>query len=147
MLPHPKDLSAALSDPDQHCPFLSQEKTLVPEEKDIKYESAKFHNGIFRYPTSDNWAPNFPNEMVEVCIRKMIGKCNHETWRISVWGRDDTMRGKDFSCQEEVRRMIRSFPPFLSLKWLSYRGFHDNGHKCAICRPDEKYSLKFFLGF
>jgi hypothetical protein len=85
--------------------------------------------------------------MVEVSLRPTTGKCGHETWRIGIWGRDDTMRGKTFASENEAKKMIRSFPPYLSLNWLHFRGFHDNGHKCVICFPEKKYQIRYLLEY
>ena len=141
---HPKDLSAALSHPDQHCPFLARESRTSDEYENVNLQS--FLEGMFRYPVSDDWAPNFPGEKVTVFFRPIIGKCGHETWRIGIWGMDDIMRGKSFSSKEEAQRVIRSFPPFLSRNWLHFRGFHDNGHTCLICKPEEKYPFRYLYG-
>jgi uncharacterized protein YwqG len=52
------DYLGALFHPDQHCPRLAEERTISDKESKLGY--LPFLERTFRYPTSDDWAPNFP---------------------------------------------------------------------------------------
>ncbi|MCA9495832.1 MAG: hypothetical protein KC589_02730 [Nanoarchaeota archaeon] len=51
--------------------------------------------------TSDDWYPNYPNDMVKVSFLKLpnILQNSDDEWRVCVWGNDDFGLERDFQSE------------------------------------------------
>ncbi len=76
------------------------------------------------YPATDDWYPNFPNELVKVSMHELPFPSNEkEIWRVSVFGADDCGMNKDFSTREDAYICLKSLPVIISMQDLLERGF------------------------
>ena len=94
-------------------------------------ELASISNPLtFKYPTSNDWSPNFPDDMVEV---KLYVYHNPDGMlRMVVRGADDTLMEKDVHVPAEqvddkvgelAYWLLHSLPKELTFKWLKEQGF------------------------
>lgn len=87
----------------------------------------------FFYPTSDDWAPNFPRNCVEITVHVYYTSIDPAKGmiRIVVRGADDTLMEKDYflpeseydSKLEEIKSWLHKLPNPLTQKWLETQGF------------------------
>jgi len=90
------------------------------------------HLKPFRYPTSDDWSPNFPRDCVEFRTHLYFNEAGELSMvRICVSGEDDTGMEKDMPCLDNSTDMLRSalnwfstVPNPVSKEWLISQGFH-----------------------
>ena len=56
--------------------------------------------------TSDNWYPNYPNDMVKISFLKLpnILQNSDAEWRVCIWGNDDFGLERDFQSKKEAMK-------------------------------------------
>lgn len=69
-------------------------------------------------PTSDDWCPNYPGDLVAVTLREYQG-----TWTVSVWGADNLGMCRRFTDEAAARRCRQELPAVLSFQNLRDLGF------------------------
>ncbi len=93
----------------------------------------------FFYPTSDDWAPNFPRDCVEVSLsvytnpNQAWGIKEHGRIRIVVGGADDRSMERDCIIEDEAERLAKvaelkywlehKLPNPITQDWLAKQGF------------------------
>lgn len=83
------------------------------------YQKRLIQRGFIFRPTIDNWAPNFPDNLVAMAVIPLSdGK-----FRVVIMGADDTGLEIDLSTQEEANRIFSELPSIISFKELWTRGF------------------------
>ena len=90
---------------------------MSPEE--ILMEEMRRDGHEFR-PTTDEWYPNWPGNMVHVRMCPL----SDGLFRVCVWGADDDGMEIDVSTQEEAQAIYNALPPVISKKDLKERGFY-----------------------
>ena len=95
-------------------------------------------------PTTDDWHPNYSRDTV-LCqlhgdgVAQRVGRHTpkaikdafdkatatgqYPSYRITVWGNDDTGMEKHFLSRTEAERMHRALPNPLTMEWLREKGF------------------------
>lgn len=85
-------------------------KPFLPKKKRLRKEMR---------PTTDDWYPNFPGNMVEVNVQELSNKL----WRVSVWGNDDYGMEIDVQTRMQALDIYQSLPIIITQQDLYERGF------------------------
>lgn len=93
----------------------------IPYDKDgnYDYKADLTQRGYFFRPTTDEWYPNFPGNLVAI----YCGKDSDRKWSISVIGEDDFAMSWSGETRMQALEMLRSLPEIITKSDLKSRGF------------------------
>lgn len=96
-----------------------------------------YRNGQIRLsdlvPTSEDWAPSYPNGYLEASLTLNHGAGNNnkidgQVWhRVAVWGADDFGMNKDFVGEDSSQQAIKCYHAVLQLKNVTRDGLFSLG--------------------
>lgn len=84
-------------------------------------------------PTLDDWHPSHARDTVRCSLTAFYPRLSRystradkersDSWRVGVWGADDTGMEQGFSTLVEAEAMYRDLPNPVTMKWLEEHGF------------------------